>query len=122
MAERQRFPSIWQRTVTPSGHKHDRFNQLWWWPSLDLAYVENQKAASRTILHHVRGVAAAYPRRILLSYRGWRLADSSPKRPPDYHLTNDSAYGLTDGALHGILANITIFTFVRDPVDAYGHG
>jgi hypothetical protein len=112
--ERVRFSTFWQPTSVPqssngrptgSTFKHEQWNQIWLWPNVELAYVENQKAASRTIRATLSQRFFAYPIRLMAPYSGNATIDQ--------------------GKVEGIarrLENCSVVTFVRDPLTTFFSG
>jgi hypothetical protein len=99
--EEARYTTVWRPTIgSKTDHEdHGNRNQLWLSEKFQLAFVENQKAGTRTLIHTLR-----------------RLFPSDWK-----YVTTKYFGGHGDESMSQLLNNrsMTIFTFVREPFSAF---
>lgn len=91
-------------------------NQIWVWERQRIAYVENQKAASRTLLRLLPQVLGGKHTGL---YRAWGYYEALPNASKGRRLS--SAHMLPHEILTR-LENYTLITFVRNPLSALVSG
>ena len=98
-----RYTDVWKHTVgTQRSHEHGTRNQVWISRKFKVAFIENQKAGTRTLIHTLRRL---FPDEWTYVTTKYMLSE----------LTNDPEHG---GQIFAD-TNITIFTFVREPFSAF---
>ena len=101
--EGTRYASMWKPTVgLKKDHEdHGSRNQVWYSYKFKLAFVENQKAGTRTLIHTLR-----------------RLFPDEWKYLTTYYMANEPE---SEGPKESLFddQNMTIFTFVREPFTAF---
>ena len=114
-AERDSFAARWQTLLGNADHScgfkgllHDACSGAWVSDALQVIYIENQKAASRSILSWMR--AAGKVRLALLPYHGSRRA-ASQERAANHCGPKNASLALPH--------DYVIFTFVREPVASF---
>ena len=114
-AERDSFAARWQALLGNADHScgferllHDACNGAWVSDALQVIYIENQKAASRSILSWMN--AAGKVRLTLLPYHGSRRAASQERAANHCGPKNASS---------ALPHDYVVFTFVREPVASF---